>query len=172
MSRGFTLFEIILAMSIVLIVSALSYTGWQHLLIREQDKYLLKQVAHSLFVAEQAALNHGVKIAWRHDAERLSIFADMTNNGILEDDAWLVRRERLNLQHGKLQLRAYPHYRSYLQFSPHVIQQADNATIWYCRNQAPRWAIILSQSGTMQERLPDKQGQIKDGHGALLACVG
>jgi prepilin-type N-terminal cleavage/methylation domain-containing protein len=168
--RGFTLLEVLMTLSVSFILLMLVNVGWSHLLQQEQDRYLLRLIARSLTVAQQTALAQSIKIAWTYTNTELLVFADTDNSGELSDANTLFRQERVNWHGGQLHVRAYPHYRAYLQFAPDLKQQADNATVWYCRQATARWALIINKWGHLLERLPDGQGQLTDSRGAKLRC--
>lgn len=168
--RGFTLLEVLMTLSLSIILLTLASINWQHFLEHEHDRYLFKLTSRSLSLAQQAALAREVKIAWSYVGTDLLIFSDVDGTGKMKDKSTLIRQEKMNWHGGQFHIRAYPRYRSYLQFSPDIRQQADNATLWYCRQAKARWALVVNKAGNIQEHLPDNQGDLRDEKGEILAC--
>lgn len=179
--RGFTLYEMLLSVSIIAIFSSIAIPSMQTFLDRFSDGMLQSKLLHGIQLAHHEAVAKGVPIVMcksknqRHCAKNgnsFLIFIDENNDGIIHRKENLLAFMSITSS-GQMCWRSFPFYREYLLFFPNKIITNDNGTFWYCRNKKllPAWAINLSRTGQTRVVYPDQQGEIKDGQGKPLRCV-
>jgi type IV fimbrial biogenesis protein FimT len=177
---GFTLIELIISFVIFAILFTISITSINHFYSTSQQNLLRKQLLQALYFARDYAQAKHLAIGlcasknsrqclrlWNN---RLIIFVDNTEKGIIQLPQQIVHIFNLPTFTGKLYWRSFPIYREYVLFSSYL--SAANGTFWYCdaKKFSPQWAIVINRVGRIRQIYPDKNGVIKDGSGKVLEC--
>jgi Tfp pilus assembly protein FimT len=181
-SKGFSLLETLVILSITAILVTLSFPLLRYFLNRHQDEMLQSQLQQAIETASQEARIKGVPIGlcasqtgtrcrgeWQ---EGLLLFIDEKEDGVIHDQAQRLAVFSLKSAPGKLHARSYPAYRQHLLFMPSGLMPSDNATFWFCYRERtqPSWAMMLSKSGNTRLVYPDQDGVIKDAQQQPLRC--
>lgn len=180
--HGFTLLEALITLTLLAILSTLSYSTLHAFISRTQDDIMQEKLLDAIALANQEARlrrmpvvlcsskNH--KTCSSLGADDWLIFVDESEEGVIKDKDHILMVTQIKAGQGKLYSRSYPRYRPFLLFLPTGLMRTDNSTFWFCHQTAasPVWAIILNKSGKTRVTYPDKEGVIKDGHGLPLTC--
>lgn len=160
--EGFTIFELLIAISILAILSALAIPDFRDLLGRNNEAVLQQQILQSIQLALQEAAIRGVPIYLALKNESLEVSSDVG----------LIALTQLNLGKGKLYSRAFPDYRNKIRFQPRRWHATDNGLFWYCRQHEdmPIFAVSMSNTALARVMRPNREGKIKDSRGRVLKC--
>lgn len=181
-NQGFTFIEILIILTLIAILTALSFPLLQHILNQTYAQTLQSQLLNALEVAGQEARNLGVPVALCPSEDRVTcnkkfskeliIFTHEKEENTLASKSQLIIVVPLSLHKGNLHWRSYPHYRETLVFLPSGLLRSDNSTFWFCHKQSksPAWAVVLNQYGRTRVVNPDQTGVIKDAHNKILSC--
>src|SRR5437868_442066 len=139
--KGFTLIEALLSLTIIAILSAISFTAARNFFSRVEDETLQKQLLHVIEMAKQEAIAQHTKIALCQSNNQTTcagsweqgqlIFRDEYGNGSILNKEQIISVMQTTTQHGRMYLRSFPLYRNYLEFFPIGLLKSDNATFWH-----------------------------------------
>lgn len=177
---AYTLIETLVSMTILAILIAISLPTAHQFLSRTQDDILQRQLLRAIAIAKQEASARHAYIAlcksnnqetcdgaWE---EGQLVFLDETGDGVINNSEQILAVIQTQSKHGSIKWRSFPAYRNYLLFLPTGLMKSDNGTFWHCHANTTAWAIIINKSGRTRIAYPDKNGEIKDGHGKPLNC--
>jgi|GEM_PF-5417208 len=170
---GFTLPELLVALTIITILTFSAVPLFQQTSGRAFDRQLSEKLYDLLLTAKQSAKIKNVPVGFRLDKQnQVVIFVDKYKDGEIKNKNQKLIQQRLELKKGILKWRAYPHYRNYLVFQAGSIQRSDNASIWYCHADAKEavWVIFINRSGVIRKQIAGKDDPIKDSQGEVLNC--
>ncbi len=180
--HGFTLMEVLTALTISVILGAVAVQGIQALLNRGQDEALQNELMQLMLSARSEAdtRHRTISICPSNDLHACGgdwsnsqiMFIDDAEDGRIHQQDQILAVHQMTSRRGILQFKFYPRYRHYLQFHPTLTDSNDNGTLWYCRNHAsyPAWAIAMSKSGECHALPKDSNNQIKGSDGKVLEC--
>jgi Tfp pilus assembly protein FimT len=181
MNKGYTWLEMLSVLIIFSLLLGLAYPHWQPFLYQVEDNILKNQLLEMIHYAQSEAdlLLRPVAICQSQNQSTCGgewqqgqlIFRDDDEDGLLHDASQIIRVALPMARHGKLNWRAYPHYRQTWLFYPSDLFKTDNATLWHCHQQRIVFALITNQTGRVRIMEPDANGEIKDGEGRALACL-
>lgn len=166
---GFSLMELLVCMTIISILFAISLPTVREFMSHSEDEVLQKEWLAAIEFAQQEAQARRSPIGLSQNKNGLQIFLDENKDGI-HDQSQIISAVRLSSQHGEMHSRFWPHYQHYLSFLPTGFLNHENGSVWHCHGKKAEWAIILSQSGRTRSVMPNKNGELKDNHGKLLLC--
>ncbi len=169
-NAAFSFIELLIALSIIGILFAISLPMVQPFLARAQDDILQKQILSAITFAQHEARARHAAIVLRYSANNQIIFLNANEDGVLTDESQIISQRQTSTKHGEINWRSFPHYRQYLLFSPTGMLQADNGTFWHCHAGLPSWAIMISKTGRTRVMYPDEDKEIKDGVGNAYNC--
>jgi type IV fimbrial biogenesis protein FimT len=180
-TRGFSLLEIVFVLTLSTLLLCLGLPSFKHFFEQTGDKALLETLIQALQLARREALLARVTVTvcqsnnqntcsgqWQ---EGFIVWRDLELTGV-PDNLQIVQAFHLPKTRGRLQWRAFPWQRSYLQFLPSGATKQENGSFWYCPSgkSLPVWALQVAQSGTWRVRYPNDKGRIDDARGRLLEC--
>lgn len=167
---AFTLMEVIIALSIITLLSLFFIPSLQDLLQSADDRILQTQLTRAIELARHETNATHQAVALIIEEQELMLFVNAKRNGVLEKTSKILLQQSLHLKHGKLHLRLFPYYQHYLLFLPRGLMANDNATFWYCRAAATRarWTMMLSKSGRIHTMT--NEGGVTDSHGQVFKC--
>lgn len=180
---AFTLVEVIITLSIMMILLAVSIPSIRFFVDRIHDDILLQQLFNTLQLAHQESRVRNSRMVLCKSNNHVScsgqwiegqlIFEDENEDGIVHSKKQIVAVIQSITHQGVLYWRSFPYYRDQIVFLPSGLTQSDNGAFWYCHamNQLPVWALMLNKSGKVRVVYPNKQGVIIDGHGKQLNCT-
>jgi len=177
---AFTLMELLISLSIIAILMAISFPAAHDFMTRTQDEILQAQLLRAIEIAKREARATHTPVALCQSNNQMTcagnwqdgqlIFLDEQMDGVVHGNDQILTVMRTQSQHGSIHWRAFPGYRHYLLFLPTGFLHSDNGTFWHCHADKPIWAIIISKVGRTRVALPDEKGEIRDSHGKLLSC--
>lgn len=170
---GFTLFEILIALSLISILSLCAFPTLQNLFSISNNTLCKDKLLEAIHFAQQEALTRDTPIALSTtENQDILVFTDDNNDGIIHHKQQLLSTTQLGKQSGELHLRSYPYYRHYLQFLPRGQVSSDNGTFWYCPTgkTTPAWAIIVNKAARPRVVYAEKDEKVRDSHGKELSC--
>ncbi len=179
--QGFSLFEMMLVMSIIAIFLAMAFPLLRYPWEQFNQTMLQTQLIQAIQIAKhEARIRHqAIALCKSNSLHQCAgewidgqlIFIDEYDDGSVHDQAQILKTIHMPAQGGKLYWRSFPIYRDYLQFSASGLAQNDNGTFWYCDAELTAiWALSLSKSGHTRVIYPDRDGVLRDGSGRVLAC--
>lgn len=181
-TRGFSLFELLVVLTLVAIMIDLVCPSWRHLFNGASSQALLEQLSQTLnFARQEAGLRQTlITVCGSRDQETCStswengflVFIDPKQEGRVEEPNQILRIVSVGRSVGVLHWRAFPRNQQSCQFLPSGTTNHENGTFWYCDSvgQEPAWALALSQSGRLRVIYPDRRGKVRDDKGLLLPC--
>jgi type IV fimbrial biogenesis protein FimT len=168
---AFTLIEMLITLSIITILAAITLPSMHDFISHTQEDILQQQLLHAIEISKHEAIARHAPIALNQSNKDLIIFLDEYEDGEVHDQQQILTTMQTHAHHGRIYWRSFPYYRNYLSFSPSGFLHADNATFWHCHDAVPVWAMVLNKSGGTRIVLSDKNGEINDVHGRLLNCT-
>lgn len=175
---AFTLIEVIISLTIIVITAAFILPSVNNFLIDNQDKVALRQIVNAISFAKSESQTRNISISicksddqktcGRHWENGQLIFLDEEGDGVVHHAKQILTILKPAL-HGRLHWRSFPLHKPFLTFSPIELKE-NNGTFWYCRNAAAKWAISINQAGRARVVYPNQDGVIKDSHGQALPC--
>lgn len=172
---GFTLIEMLIALSIAAILLTLSFGLGNYFLQRTEEELVRRQLMRAIQLSYHYAQVRRMPIVLMESKEYQGqiIFVDKEKDGILHDQTALIAVFAAPRVSGTLHFRSYPHYRNFLRFMPYDLSSNDNGTFWFCRtgSKMASFAIMISKSARPRSVFPDKNGVIQDSKGKPLPCL-
>ncbi len=179
---GISLIELLITLTIISILTMITIPGLHELMQQAQDNAVKDEILRLIKVANNEAQLQKKSVTICHSSNLRScrgdwsqgqiVFVDIAGDGEVHHQNQIITVNQMQSGRGRMRIRFYPFYRTYLQFHPLREENNDNGKIWYCRNQSslPVWAIDVSQSGETHVTLPDDTGKINDSSGNALTC--
>lgn len=179
---GFTLLEVMITLVIAAILGGITVSGLSHLLQHGRDESerlsLIQILNHAHRQAEilhrpvtlcQSIDKHHCGGEW---SDGLIAFINDAEDGVVPEESQVISVLQHTRRRGSLHVRFFPAFRTYMTFRPLVFSSQDNGTFWYCHAPArqPVWAVQVNRMGLVTSKLPDQQGEIRDGSGKVLTC--
>lgn len=171
--------EMLVALSIIVILAAITLPAMTIFFQRTQDEILQQQIMHAISFAKSEAQSRHVPVSlcksnnqetcqgkWE---EGQLVFIDENKNGTVQDHEQILSVMQASSLHGNLHWRSFPLNRNYLLFLPAGLD-FNNGSFWYCHESKAKWAIVINKSGRARVVNPDENGVVKDAHGKVLPC--
>lgn len=163
--NGISLLEVLVTLSIIGILLALTIPAQELFLNRTQDHVISSQLFHAIQLARTQAITRGKTVSLCKSSTQTTCGGTWQQGYIMHDDNQLLFAFSNIKNKGNLHWRAFPGYSTELQFLSTGASK-ENGTFWYCLNAKVRWAIVISQSGRARIVNPDKNGKID----AAVSC--
>ena len=157
-SRGFTLVELIIIISIVAILAAIAIPSFQKDLVQREIQNTQVKLRLAIQMARQQAMSQTdhVVICSTNNAKScindswssgFLVFNDRNNNRQLDGDEVVLLVEKLNLKYGSLKLRSLNP--NNLSFMPRTgLPLGSNGTFSYCATDTQfSYSLVMSQMG-------------------------
>tara|TARA_B100000989_G_scaffold298629_1_gene288838 strand:- start:11457 stop:11993 length:537 start_codon:yes stop_codon:yes gene_type:complete len=158
---GFSLFEMLLVVSLVTLISLIGVPSLQTQLAKHRADSTISRLQSLFRFAETQSLKRGVKISLCPSFDGKScggdwaagqmVFIDSDNTHQPNNQAAILRVAP-KLSHGRLWLRAFPQ-QGFLQWSPTRPLAGQNGTFLYCPSQPDshlRRALVFNQTGRLR----------------------
>ena len=169
--QGFSLLEMLVTLSIIIILLAISFPTLQIFLTQTEDSILCSQLTRAIQLARNEANTRNEKVMLCKSSDLKTCGGDWLNGYIILSQDKLIYSFKNITKKGVLHWRARAH-RDYLEFSPEGYTNNINGSFWYCANDTsnPVWAITVSKTGLSRVLYPNIKGVILDGHGDPYEC--
>lgn len=159
-AKGFTLFELIFTITILVIVLSLGIPALTQWVQRSKATDLQYTLLHSIHFARTQAtqlqslvtLCPGSNSCEQTWGDNLLIFNDLDGNGVKAADESLLKQVNLGLLGQDLDWRSFRR-KPYVQFNSQGITTALNGTFHFCPNGLEdgfKFAVILSRTGRVR----------------------
>tara|TARA_R110001592_G_scaffold363300_1_gene683482 strand:- start:65965 stop:66477 length:513 start_codon:yes stop_codon:yes gene_type:complete len=158
--KGFTLFELIFTITILIVTLTLGIPQLQQWVQRSKATNLQYTLLHSIHYARGQAIRLQSTVtlcpgssqcedSWN---SQLLIFSDLNSNGILDSNELLLKYMDIGVLGERLDWRSFRR-KPYLQFDLHGLTPALNGTLHFCphpTNEDLKFSIILSRTGRVR----------------------
>ena len=158
--KGFTLFELIFTITILIITLTLGIPLLQQWIQRSKTTDLQHTLLHSIHYARSQAVRLQSTVTlcpgssqcednWN---SQLLIFSDLNSNGVLDSNELLLKYMDIGILGEHVDWRSFRR-KSYLQFDARGLTPALNGTLHFCpspTNEDLKFAIILSRTGRVR----------------------
>lgn len=170
--HGFSLLEILIALSIAAIITALSISSWNQFSQKSQAQVAMLQLQRAIALAREEAIARNEKITLCKSSDEKTCSGHWQDGFIIKTST-AVLQEFQALPDGILLMRAFPRGRDQLDFSSSGFPTVENGTFWYCskHTELPSWALVLNRAGRVRIALTNSQGLILDDKGKSLVCA-
>jgi type IV fimbrial biogenesis protein FimT len=162
--KGFSLFELIIVLTIISIAAAIAIPSLYSLSENSTNRLNAEQLLRAINLARGEAVA-------RHDEVVLCKNVEWQNGYMIlnKNQKIFIFENRIK---GQIHWRAFPIGRNDLRFLPAGFADTENGTFWYCphADKNPVWAIAVGSSGRARLVLPNFKGNIVDDKGKELVC--
>jgi len=182
-SRGITLFELLLALSVVSVLGAISLPNFRSLAQSISGEVTLRRLANAVQLGKSSAITQGTMITlcplsdgpecgrdW-HDG--LRIFSDVNGNRRVDPQESIIRQIGFPESNGRLRFRAFQN-KQYLQITSLGITRNQNGNFTYCpisgESSFARQLIINRTARLRFAQDSDGDGIREDSRGRPLDC--
>lgn len=159
MHKGFTLFEIIITLLIIGIITACSVPLFADFFKKEQANVLAHKLLNAIYLAQNTALQKRISTQLMKNpaGQGYAVFAN---------EELLYRLPEYNFLHWQGALATHA-----LEFNTEGRPVTDGS-FWYCESKQsnPLWAVIINQLGRVRLVYPDENNEIRDSEGRKLIC--
>jgi type IV fimbrial biogenesis protein FimT len=156
--KGFTLLELLLTISILIIFAAFMVPGNNLFFQKTQRQVNSAELLRILHFARTQAIVQNTTITLCKSADRKTCSGNWQDGIIVfknpEKDRVVHDPESLLIAIHEFSFAGVLHWRAslahdYLQFSPSGMTSSENGTFWYCEKNAPHpsWVIKINQAG-------------------------
>jgi type IV fimbrial biogenesis protein FimT len=179
---GFTLFESLITIALILILSAIAMPAWRQFSLASQEELLRQHIIRALQFAQQQARVLHTEMVMCPTANQVTctenwlagqlIFTDTYADHALHTKDQIQMIWQSPIKQGELFWRGFPGHTHYLHFLPSGLTTSANGIFWYCRPALPQplWAIVISKAGATHLLYPNKNGNLYDAQGKSLSC--
>jgi type IV fimbrial biogenesis protein FimT len=164
--NGFTLLEMLVTISIILILLSLFIPSQKAMLTKSKTDVMRMQLLRAINLAHIEAITKNELVTICQSSDQKTCFGHWSDGYIVIVNRKVIYAFLNPENQGQLYWRAFPNNQAQLDYLPSGTLRAENGTFWYCSSEAknPSWAIVISQSGRAREIVPEEQGEIvKDG---------
>lgn len=164
--NGFSLLEMLVTISIMLILAALTIPSQKALLARSKADVMRMQLLRAINLTQIEAITKKELVTLCQSSDQKTCLGHWKDGYIILANQKVIYAFLNPDNQGQLYWRAFPNSQAQLDYLPSGMLKAENGTFWYCLagEKNPSWAIVLSQSGRVREVVPERQGGIlKDG---------
>lgn len=152
--RAFTLWEILISLSIVIMTSMIVLPTLKQFVESHQDELLLQQLLTAISLAKSAAKTHHVPVSICQSNNQTTcgstwekgqlVFVDRSKSGVIRDSRDLISIFPA-VPRGNLHWHSFQRYKNFPLFLPTGFGN-NNGTFWYCRNHTLIWAIRINKA--------------------------
>lgn len=147
-----TLSELLLVLFLMTIVFITTIPSQEIFIEKSKEHVISTQLLRAINLARNEAITRGLLVilgknkTWQQgyvmsvEGKIIYTFQNPTHQGVL---SWRAARQQDNVQ-----------------FLPTGITNTDNGTFWYCRQNIPTWAIVISKVGRARIVYPNQSGEI------------
>lgn len=169
---GFSLLEIVVALSLAAIIAAFAIPSFTNLFERAAQKILSEQLFRAINLSREEAISLGETVTLCQSENQNTCSGEWSSGYIVLSNDHVLFSFTNKKNQGELHWRAFPIYLDHLEFLSSGSSNFQNGTFWYCPKSAenPAWAIMLIQSGRARLVYPDKSGVIVDDQGEKIGC--
>jgi type IV fimbrial biogenesis protein FimT len=170
--RGFSLFELLITLSIVIILLLVVVPNEKHFITKSQDEVLSQQMLRAIYLARNEAVARSTTVTLCPSEDLKTCSGDWLRGYIILADNKVLAAFQNVTNQGAIHWRSFPNGRENLKFSGLGNAEVENGTFWYCENTESNahWAIVMSQSGRARLEQPDAAGKVLDSNGNELPC--
>lgn len=156
-SLGFTLFELVFVLLILIILSSLAIPAMQDFLAANEAEVMGHELFHALQFARTQALLQGMPIIVCASTDGFTCVKHWNQKYILLQNQHALAEFSIHKAHGVLHWQAFGAQQN-LQISASGEAQASNGTFRYCSKRTHRliWTIIISRTGRIRQIHPEK----------------
>ncbi len=160
--NGFSLLEMLVTISIMLILVVLIIPSQKTVLARSKTDVMRMQLLRAINLAQIKAITKSKLVTLCQSSDQKTCSGHWKDGYIVLTDNKVIYAFLNPENQGQLYWRAFPNNQAQLDYLPSGMLKAENGTFWYCfaGEKNPSWAIVLSQSGRAREILPEQQGGI------------
>lgn len=171
--RGFSLLEILITITIVAILAAISVPSFENIFEHSNQKILSQQLLRAINFARSQAIALGQTVTLCKSNDQATCGGDWGSGYIILANDQVLYSFSNNKFRSQLNWRAFPIYLDHLEYLSSGLPNFQNGTFWSCPKDSgnPSWAIMMNQSGRVRVVYPDASGEIIDDEGEKLACA-
>lgn len=185
--QGFTVYELLISVFIIGILSALSYPAWQTTVQKAKHRAAAYQLYHFFQFARSSAVyqrrtltacasldNQSCKPSKDWSQSNIIVFVDHNQNGNLDDDDEIIRILAFTDKDAHLQWRSFGN-KHFLQWQTNGMTYYQNGNFLYCpkdKNTKNAFMLIVNAAGRMyfaQDK--NKDGIVEDSDGKNVQCL-
>lgn len=185
MQRGYTLWEMLVVLSLIVIVSHFLFSNYSILQQKMRADLVIWRLYQSIVLTRSTAIRyHSPVTLCPFDAatkkcgevwlSHLLLFRDDQGDGILRQKEQIIRMIDLSEKEGAISWSSF-RKKHYLQFSPNGFTDYLNGTFVYCpKNKDPHYAraIFIHKNGSCRFSVASHQDGIhQDSEGKPLVCA-
>lgn len=183
MMKGFTLIEILVALAILVSLTAIAVPSFAELTVKVRVDNEISHLYRMLLTARNAAVNTGIKttvcplvnnVCSDNWALSVYVFSDQNNNKVFEkhlNEEILLTKDAIQ-QSDKLQ---YGKNRTAVTYTPsgHLSGWGQNGTFKYCpfNHAALSRGLIVATSGRVYKSFQRKSGKETNRSGKVIRCI-
>lgn len=133
---GFSLFELLVTLTIAIILVALAIPSQYYFLEKSKDEHLRSQLIRAIEMARSEAIARGEMVMLCKSSDLKTCQGSWQQGYMihsLDRTIYVMQPEQTK---GKLHWRAFPNNQESLQFLPTGFTNSENGTFWYCRQNA------------------------------------
>jgi type IV fimbrial biogenesis protein FimT len=169
---GFSLFELLITLTIIIILLAAAIPSEKMFIIKSQDEVMSQQLLRAIYLARSEAMTRAETVTLCESADLKTCSGDWLQGYIITTNDTSISTYQNVTHQGVIHWRTFPKGRKELTFLASGLTEIENGTFWYCPTTTSKahWAIVMSQSGRARLELPDASGSIVDSSGNELEC--
>ncbi|MDM1270599.1 prepilin-type N-terminal cleavage/methylation domain-containing protein [Acinetobacter indicus] len=165
-TTGFSLFELIVVMAIIGIISAIALPHFQQYLAQQEAKRIRYLLQYSINLAKSQALTYRANIVICPSADLQQcqnnqwnsgfiIFIDHNRNRSLDSGESIVLTEKTRLKYGNLEWKGALSLPSLRFNAQQGLPLGSNGSFYYCSGFTPNQRIFLSNRGFLRIEFPN-----------------
>lgn len=174
--KGFSLFELLICLSIISILLVLTFPNYSQFLSQSKEQSLSQQLLRGINLARSEARLRGDIVGFCGSVDHVACSKVWKDGQIIFVDDDQGNRKVLSVSDA-LAIKGVLHWRSalgreYLQFLPSGFTNGEQGTFWFCRENSkiPQWAIVVNHAGRTRLVYAELNGGIEAGAEANLNC--
>jgi type IV fimbrial biogenesis protein FimT len=172
---GFSLLELITVFCLIAIVTAMSLSGFKFFWQKTTTDVAASQLQRAIQLTRSEAIRSQKKAVLCGSVDQMNCSTDWKKGYLIKIDEHIVyyfAGYYSGDSQNNLYWRSFPVNKKQLEFLSTGLPNSQNGTFWFCAENRlkPGWAIVMNQTGRMRKIYPDKDGNIRDEKGVVLAC--
>jgi type IV fimbrial biogenesis protein FimT len=167
-SAAFTLIEILLVLTLLILIGSLAFPSFNALIGRSQHVIFSSQLFEAVQLTRNEAMRRGEPLTLCASDDGKNCVGEWRRGYIIRQGKKVLFTFKQTMP-GQLHWRVFGTHQQALVFLPLGLPAAENGTFWYCEGGAhsPAWALVLNRAG--RPRLI--YSSVKDGALQSLKCV-
>lgn len=151
--NGFSLLEMLVTMSIILILLSLTIPSQKNRLVKSRADIMRLQLLRAIHFTQIDAITKKELVTLCQSADQKTCSGHWKDGYIMLANKKVIDVFVNPVNQGELYWRAFPANQAQLDYLPSGMLRAENGTFWYCLSDEknPSWAIVVSQSGRARE---------------------